>query len=165
VTLSSYVHHAGKIDFEDLMGERRYRKWPAYFQSKLANLLFHFELDRRLRSGGHETISLACHPGYASTNLQFVGPEQEGSKMMSRMMAIANKMVAQDARGGAWPTVFAATAPSVESGDVIGPSGLMEIKGPPVKVKANAKAHDRDVARRLWTASEKLTGVQFEALA
>jgi NAD(P)-dependent dehydrogenase (short-subunit alcohol dehydrogenase family) len=165
VTLSSYVHHAGKIDFDDLMGVKHYGKWPAYCQSKLANLMFHLELDRRLRAGGHGTISVACHPGYASTNLQFVGPEQEGSRLMGRMMALANRMVAQDARGGAWPTVLAATSPSAASGDFYGPSGVMEIKGPPAKAKVAKKARDREVAARLWTVSEELTGVRFEALA
>ena len=164
VTVSSTVHKIGRIAFDDLQGERSYGKWRAYAQSKLANLLFAYELARRLSARGSDLISVACHPGYAATNLQFVGPRLEGSALADRIMRFANFFVAQNAAMGALPTLYAAAAPDVENGDYIGPDGFMENRGHPRKVTSTARSHDAAAARRLWEISEKLTGVSYEAL-
>ncbi|HYD49021.1 MAG TPA: oxidoreductase [Terriglobales bacterium] len=161
VNVSSTAHRIGKIDFDDLQGERRYSKWPAYGQSKLANLLFTYELQRRLAAAGKSTIAVACHPGYASTNLQGIGPKMAGSSWMGLLMDAGNRLFAQSAQMGAMPTMYAATAPEVQGGDYIGPGGFGEVWGPPVKVKSNAASQDRETAKRLWQVSEELTGVAF----
>jgi hypothetical protein len=162
VTQSSSAHRMGRIDFGDLHGERSYGKWRAYGQSKLANLLFAYELDRRLRRAGSETISVACHPGYAATDLQATGPRQEGAKRRERLMGLLNRIVAQSAEMGALPMLYAATAKDVDGGDYIGPGGFMESRGHPTHVSSNERSHSHDVATRLWTVSEELTGVDYE---
>lgn len=164
VTVSSLVHRIGTIDIADLHGERRYRKWSAYGQSKLANLLFAYELDRRLRRAGAEAISVAAHPGYAATNLQGVGPRMEGSRWFARATELANALVAQDAAMGALPQVYAAVAPEVRGGEYFGPSGPMEMTGPPKRVSSSAKSRDEALARRLWEVSEDVTGVSYDLL-
>ena len=161
VTVSSGVHHYGRIDFDDLMGERRYQKWRAYSASKLANLVFALELDRRLRRAGAKTLSVAAHPGYAATNLQLVGPEITKSKFARAFMNIGNAVLAQSAEMGALPTLRAATDPSAEGGQYFGPSGINELRGAPVLVKPNRRARDGDVAARLWDVSVRLTGVTY----
>ncbi len=165
VTVSSAMHRMGKIRFADLMGERSYSRWPAYAQSKLANLLFAYELDRKLRAKGAATISAACHPGYSATNLQHAGPNLDGTTMAGRFMRLTNKLVAQSAEMGALPTVYAATAPEVEGGQYFGPDGLFEAAGYPVRVKSSKRSHDREAAAQLWARSEDLTGVHYAALA
>ena len=164
VTVSSLMHRVGAIDLADLHGERRYRKWPAYGQSKLANLLFAFELDRRLRRADAAAVSVAAHPGYAATNLQGVGPRMEGARWFERATQIANRFVAQDAAMGALPQVYAAVAPGVRGGDYFGPSGAMEMTGPPTRVSSSAKSRDEALARRLWEVSEDCTGVRYAPL-
>jgi len=164
VTVSSGAHKFGRIDFDDLHGKQRYAKWSAYGQSKLANLLFAYELDRRLKSKQSSMISAACHPGYAATELQAAGPRMEGSTLMERVMSIGNVLFSQDAAAGALPTLYAATAPDVRGGDYIGPDGLGELWGHPKKVSSNSRSHDRDVAARLWSVSEDATGVRYDAL-
>jgi hypothetical protein len=154
----------GRIDFDDLHGKRKYGKWGAYGQSKLANLLFAYELDRRLRIKRAKAISVACHPGYAATELQAAGPKMEGSSFMERMMALGNLLLAQDAASGALPTLYAATAPDVQGGDYIGPDGIGELWGQPKKVESNARSRDPEAAARLWKVSEELTGVSYAAL-
>jgi NAD(P)-dependent dehydrogenase (short-subunit alcohol dehydrogenase family) len=161
VNVSSGAHRMGKIRFDDLHWERGYRKWMAYGQSKLANLLFTYELQRRLETSGAKTISVAAHPGYAATNLQFVGPRMAQSSLMESVSAFGNRWFSQSAAMGALPTVYAATAPDVHGADYIGPDGLAEMKGHPTKVRSNAASHDRDTALRLWELSERLTGVQY----
>jgi NAD(P)-dependent dehydrogenase (short-subunit alcohol dehydrogenase family) len=132
----------GKLDFEDLHGERRYRRWAAYGQSKLANLLFTFELARRLEAIGATLASVACHPGYAATDLQFVGARMDGWKLLELPMRLGNALLAQSARDGALPTVHAALADDVASGD---PSadGPGEMWGAPTKVGASRRARSR----------------------
>jgi NAD(P)-dependent dehydrogenase (short-subunit alcohol dehydrogenase family) len=159
VTVSSTAHKMGRMHFDDLQLARDYGDWKAYGQSKLANLLFAFELHRRLRGAGHEVRSLACHPGYADTDLQQVGPRVRGSRVMGAVMKVANRLVAQSAEGGALPTLRAATDPDAASGTYWGPGGFMEIGGAPVEVEPNDHARDEDDAARLWTVSEELTGV------
>jgi NAD(P)-dependent dehydrogenase (short-subunit alcohol dehydrogenase family) len=158
VTLSSTAHRMGRIDFDDLQGEHRYRRWGAYGQSKLANLLFALELDRRLRAAGATVRSLAAHPGYAATNLQSSAPP-----LLDRLvMAVSNRVVAQSADMGALPTLYAATYPGLEGGTYVGPGGVAEQRGHPKVVSPNSSARNEPAARRLWSVSEELTGVHFE---
>ncbi len=123
VTVSSGMHIFGRINFADLQGERAYQPWLAYGQSKLANLLFAYELQRRLAAAGRQAISVAAHPGYAATNLQAVGPQMAGSALGQRLMAFANRFFAQSAAWGALPLVYAAVSPDVCGGDYSGPDG------------------------------------------
>jgi NAD(P)-dependent dehydrogenase (short-subunit alcohol dehydrogenase family) len=164
VTVSSTSHKIGHIHFDDLDGERRYHKWAAYGQSKLANLLFAFELQRRLGERGAPAISVACHPGYAATNLQMVGPQMQGSQLGARLFRLSNALFAQSAEQGAWPTLYAAAGADVHGGDYIGPGGIGEVAGAPKKVSATRAAHDEDAARRLWDVSVQRTGVDYRAL-
>jgi NAD(P)-dependent dehydrogenase (short-subunit alcohol dehydrogenase family) len=157
VTLTSGAHHAGRINFGNLMGERRYFRWAAYAQSKLANLLFMRELDRRARAAGLRLTSLAAHPGYAATNLQSAAPP----KLDRMVMAVLNRTVAQDAEAGALPTLYAATAPDVPGGSLVAPDGPGELRGSPRLAGMSARAADPDTARRLWEVSERLTGVTY----
>jgi NAD(P)-dependent dehydrogenase (short-subunit alcohol dehydrogenase family) len=161
VTVSSSAHLFGKINFNDLQGNRSYGKWGAYGQSKLANLLFAYELQRRLAAAGSGAASAAAHPGYAATNLQRVGPEMEGSRLGQRTMSAVNRVLAQSAAMGALPEVYAATSPDVHGGDYIGPDGLLGQQGLPVKVKSSTRSHDQAVAARLWAVSEELTGIKY----
>ncbi|ERH10215.1 MAG: dehydrogenase [halophilic archaeon J07HX64] len=163
VSHSSGAHTAGDVDFDDLHRQESYDKWGAYGQSKLANLLFAYELQRRLDDAGITgTKSVACHPGYAATNLQYRGPEQSGSRLRYAMMKVANTVVAQSAEQGALPLLYAATAPDVEGGEYYGPGGLMNMRGAPEKQQSNEASHDEADARRLWTRSEELTGVEYD---
>jgi len=164
VTVSSNAHKFGAMRWDDLQWERGYRKWFAYSQSKLANLLFANELQRRLAAAKAGPISVACHPGYAATNLQGAGPRMQGSSIAGTVMELANRLFAQNAAMGALPTLYAATAPDVRGGDYIGPDGLGEQWGHPKKVRSIARANDAEAQRRLWETSERLTGVRYEAL-
>jgi hypothetical protein len=161
VNVSSGAHRIGAIRFDDLHWERGYKKWPAYGQSKLANLLFTFELERRLSGRKAPAMSVACHPGYAATNLQFVGPRLQGSSLLESLMQFGNNLFAQSAEMGALPTVYAAAAPGVRGGEYIGPSSFGELWGHPKVVGCSAKARDPETARRLWEVSEELTGVRY----
>ena len=158
VTVSSNNHKAGQMRFDDLQGEHRYSRWGAYAQSKLANLLFAFELDRRLKSAGWQLISLAAHPGYSATNLQLSGPPAHERVLLR----IGNRLLAQSAEMGALPILYAATAPGVLGGSYVGPDGPGETRGHPVLVQATKRANDEDDARLLWDISERLTGVTYD---
>ena len=163
VAHSSGAHSQGDLDLDDLHREESYAKWEAYGQSKLANLLFAYELQRRLDDAGiTETKSVACHPGYAATNLQYRGPEQSGSRLRYAMMKVANTVVAQSAEQGALPLLYAATAPDVDGGAYYGPGGLMNMRGAPERQESNDASRDEADARRLWTRSEELTGVRYD---
>ena len=166
VTVSSNQHKRAKgIDFDDLQGERGYRPWGAYAQSKLANAMFVLELDRRLRAAGLDTVSAGAHPGFAHTNLQVSGPRSGGTSLVARGMGLATRLFAQPARDGALPTLYAATAVDVHGGDYFGPDGPGEMRWHhPTPVQFSAAAHDQAAAARLWAVSEELTGVTFEAL-
>lgn len=161
VTVSSTMHRPGRLRWEDLQLQRSYGKWRAYAQSKLANLLFAFELDRRLRRAGARAISVAAHPGYAATNLVSVGPRMAGARTFERLAAIGNRILAQDAAAGALPTLYAAVAPGVDGGDYIGPGGPFELRGPPKRVRPSMRARSEADAARLWEVSESLTGERF----
>jgi len=166
VTVSSMAHRGGRIRFEDLHWDRgRYSKWLAYGQSKLANLLFTYELQRRLEAAHCSTIAVACHPGYAATQLQAVGPHESGSRGMAALMALANRLLAQPAAMGALPTLYAATSDEVGGGDYVGPGGFAEQHGLPRKVGSSVASRNRTDAARLWELSELQTGVKYEALA
>jgi NAD(P)-dependent dehydrogenase (short-subunit alcohol dehydrogenase family) len=157
VTVSSNGHRMGRIDFGDLNWERkRYMRWRAYGQSKLANLLFTAELQRRLSAAGSPVLATAAHPGYASTNLQF--HSQRG--WQDRVSELGNRVFAQDAGGGALPTLYAAVA-DIPGNSFAGPDGFMQTRGAPKLVGRSRAARDDDVARRLWEVSERLTGVRF----
>jgi NAD(P)-dependent dehydrogenase (short-subunit alcohol dehydrogenase family) len=159
VTVSSTAHRMGRINFDDLDGERRYRRWRAYGQSKLANLLFALELDRRLRAAGSTISSLAAHPGYAATNLQ-----SASAPVLDRaVMVVTNLLVAQDAEVGALSLLYAATEPGLEGGTYVGPDGRGEQRGHPQPEAVPARAAlDEAVAARLWAVSEEATGVHFD---
>jgi NAD(P)-dependent dehydrogenase (short-subunit alcohol dehydrogenase family) len=155
--MSSGAHRMGRIDLDDLNWERRpYKRWGAYGQSKLANLLFTYELARRLEAAGSDKRALAAHPGYADTNLQ-----SHTQSFQDKVMAVGNRIIAQSAAMGALPALFAATAPEAASGTYIGPDGLLEQRGYPKTVPSNKRSHDRATATGLWTLSETLTGVTF----
>lgn len=163
VTQSSGFHENGEIDFDDLQGEREYDKWDAYARSKLANLLFAYELDRRIDAAGIDDVaSVACHPGYASTNLQGRGPKEEGSTLRLWMMRIANALIAQSAERGALPMLYAATADGIRGGEYVGPDGLMNMRGLPSVQSSSEHSYDEAVAERLWDSSEELTGVTYD---
>jgi NAD(P)-dependent dehydrogenase (short-subunit alcohol dehydrogenase family) len=159
VTMSSGLHRAGTIKFDDLQREHGYNNWLAYGQSKLANLLFCFELERRAQAAGAALGSLAAHPGYAATNLQFAGPAAWYEKAL---MAVTNVLVAQSAEMGALPALYAATFPDLPGGSFIGPDGFMEQRGHPHVVTAAGKAYDQQAWLRLWDLSEELTGVRYQ---
>src|SRR3954454_5526222 len=165
VTVSSTAHKVGAIKFDDLLGHKSYFSWRAYAQSKLANLLFAYELQRRLAASNATTISVAAHPGYASTNLQAVGPQQSRNKIMGLLMNLGNVAFGQSADDGALPQLYAATAADVEGGCFYGPSRLMESRGAPKRVKSTSRSKDPALAGRLWSVSEELTGIRYEALA
>jgi NAD(P)-dependent dehydrogenase (short-subunit alcohol dehydrogenase family) len=159
VTVSSWLHRKGTLRFDDLQGEHKYDRWGAYGQSKLANLMFCFELQRRSTEADSPLLSLAAHPGYASTNLQFAATDRFYEKAFGW---IGNRIIAQSADMGALPTLYAATMPDLPGGTYVGPGGRSEQRGYPKVVGAAGKAYDEDAWRRLWEISEKLTGVRYE---
>ena len=156
VTVSSNGHRGGRINFADLQSERRYGRMSAYAQSKLANLMFTYELERRLRAAEAPTIALAAHPGTASTELvrHIPGP-------LRTAYAATGGLFTQSATMGALPTLRAATDPAAHGGEYYGPSGLGQMKGYPVLVSSNSRSHDEAAQRRLWAESERLTGVTY----
>jgi NAD(P)-dependent dehydrogenase (short-subunit alcohol dehydrogenase family) len=162
VTVSSGLHRRGRIDFDDLMGERSYKPWDAYGQSKLANLLFMAELERRLEGAGLPIASYAAHPGYADTNLQAVGPQMSGSTWGARIGSLGNRLLAQSAAQGALPSLYAATVPGLPPGSYVGPDGPFEQRGHPRVVGRSAAAQDEATAARLWDVTEDLVGVRFD---
>ena len=165
VTVASGVSNHGKIEFDNLNSQRRYSPmWQAYAQSKLADLIFQQELQRRLTAMHSPILSTGAHPGYAVTNLQVTGPGDTVPSSCACGMIILKPLASQDAAHGALPTLFAATAPEATPGGYYGPSGFQELKGYPVPAKITAAAKDVALAQRLWTESERLTGVRFEPL-
>jgi NAD(P)-dependent dehydrogenase (short-subunit alcohol dehydrogenase family) len=158
VTVSSTAHKFGRISFDNLGGERHYFRWRAYGQSKLANILFARELDRRLRAAGSNVKSLAAHPGYASTNLQTAAPP-----LLDRtLMRVTNLLVGQSSEMGALPELYAATRPNLDGGLFIGPDGFEEQRGHPKVVRPVRAGRDAVTAARLWEVSEEMTGVTYE---
>ncbi len=159
VTLSSGAHRMGRIDLDDPNFERRtYRGWTAYGQSKLADLMFAYELQWRLTGAGSAIRSMAAHPGYSATNLQGRSGTWQDTAMdfLNRFPAIA-----APPEQGALPTLYAATVPDLPGGSYVGPGGFGEMQGPPRLVSSSAASHDRETARGLWELCEQLTGQRF----
>jgi NAD(P)-dependent dehydrogenase (short-subunit alcohol dehydrogenase family) len=157
VVVSSDLHRRGRIVLDDLNWERRrYKPWDAYSQSKLANLLFVLELERRLRDAGSRIRAIAVHPGYAATNLQ----GRTSNPVMNVMSAVANKLIAQKEVMGALPTLYATVA-DIPSGSYVGPDGFQHMRGYPTLNTPAAQALDATLATLLWDASEKLTGITW----
>ena len=151
VTVSSFGHRLGAINFDDLNWERGYAAQRAYAQSKLANLLFTYELQRKLSAASQGTLAAAVHPGWTATNLQ------KHSRIYQRL----NPILGQTTAMGALPTLYAATAADIHGGEYVGPGEFLGLRGHPKKVRSSARSHDETLARRLWTVSEDLTGVKY----
>ncbi len=152
VTVSSYAHFMGRINFADINSEKSYQKWSAYGQSKLANVLFAYELHRRSSQNGGNPLSAVAHPGYAATNLQHT----------TRFFSMLNPIMAQSQEMGALPTLYAATSPEIQDGDYLGPDGFLGQRGFPHKAHSSRASHDEKAAQQLWEISEELTGVKYE---
>jgi NAD(P)-dependent dehydrogenase (short-subunit alcohol dehydrogenase family) len=152
VTVTSYAHFFGWINFRDLNGERFYQKWLAYCQSKLANVLFGYELQLRAAQHGAQPVSIVAHPGYAATNLQ------HSSWLFTRL----NPVMAQSQEMGALPILYAATSPALRGGEYIGPDGFLGQRGYPHKTWSSPGSHNQDTAGRLWEVSEQLTRMRFD---
>lgn len=164
VTVSSFMHKPGRIDAHEIetAASSTYSPWRAYCQSKLANLLFAYELDRRARAAGTALLSVAAHPGYAATNLTSVGPQLAGSRLRASVMRAGDRLFAQSAAAGALPELYAATMPDVRGGDYFGPGGPLELRGAPRRTTSSPASYDVRGGTELWTLSERLTGVAVE---
>lgn len=153
VNVSSSAHHFGDLDLSDLNWEKRpYKKMRAYGDSKIANIYFTYELQSRLKKNGKATFVTAAHPGWTATELQ----------RHTRLISFLNHLIAQDITMGALPTLYAAVAENATRGGYYGPSGWREMRGYPKKVESNARAHNQDIAEKLWEISEEMTGVKFD---
>jgi NAD(P)-dependent dehydrogenase (short-subunit alcohol dehydrogenase family) len=157
VTVSSVAHKFGKINFTDLMSEKSYSPTTAYCQSKLANLVFAMDLDKKLQGKNSKVKSIACHPGYSATNLQSTGPT--GAFNLS--YKLLNKIVAQPMKNGALPTVLAAAGNEAKAGGYYGPQLLGEARGRVSDAVVMDKALDENTATRLWQESEKYVGMEW----
>lgn len=157
IVVSSELHRRGHIDLDDLNWQRRrYRAWDAYAQSKLANLLFVTELDRRLRAVDSQVRAIAVHPGYASTSLQ----SHTGRAALTAAMNLGNRLLAQSVSMGALPTLYAASV-DVPGGSYVGPSGVLHLRGYPSLGVPSQRARDATTASSLWAMSEQLVGVAW----
>jgi NAD(P)-dependent dehydrogenase (short-subunit alcohol dehydrogenase family) len=161
VSVSSGAHRMGRLDLSTFRGQGTYRAWSAYGQSKLANLLFTGELQRRLDLAHLSVKAMAAHPGYAHTHLQTRSAHMRGRTLQATVTTWANHVLAQSAAMGALPTLFAATAPGLPGDSYVGPNGPLEMRGYPQLVGRSARAADVADAASLWTASEELTGVVY----
>ena len=161
VTAGSNMHKLGRIPWDDLQSERQYKPYRAYSNSKLANLMFAFELQRRATVAGSDLLSVAAHPGWSATDLYIQGAKAGEASLMEKLMAFPTRFLAQSSFDGALPTLYAATVPDIPPGAYVGPSKRMETVGPPTLVQANARARDAIGGRRLWELSEQLTGVRY----
>lgn len=168
VTVSSMVHGRGRLNWDDLQLERSYEAQRAYNRTKLANLLFARELQRRATAAGTPLMSLAAHPGVARTaigrNRRSLGRFSAGDYLVSVILSFVMPFLGQSARDGALPTLYAATAADVVGGGFYGPGGFREMKGPPAPAVVEPPGLDAEAARRLWEVSEELTGVRYAAL-
>lgn len=165
INVASSAHRMGRIDLTDLHGQRRYSPWLAYGASKLANLLFTSELNRRASAADTVMRSMAAHPGFAATNLPYVAGEMTGASARRQNITRAmTNLVAQSAEQGSWPTLYAAVV-DLPGDSYIGPDGPFEARGYPKPVGRSSAARDAATARGLWEESERLTGVRFDALA
>jgi NAD(P)-dependent dehydrogenase (short-subunit alcohol dehydrogenase family) len=161
VTVSSFMHRAVRgLRRRDLRGEGHYEKWTAYGRSKLANLLFMYELDRRARAAGSPLLSVGAHPGYAATDLTVSGPQLGGVGLPERVLAATSTVIGQPAAVGAWPSLYAATAPELIGGTYVGPR-LLGLRGAPSRAVASTVARRPGLASDLWTWSAEATGVDY----
>jgi NAD(P)-dependent dehydrogenase (short-subunit alcohol dehydrogenase family) len=159
VTVASNAHKGARNRWDD--ADRRYARWPAYSRSKLANLLFMHELGRRAAAAGTGLISVAAHPGYASTHLMAASVERSGTRIGGPIMRSATRVLGQSAAAGARCQLYAATMPDVASGDYLGPDGPFEMRGHPTRVGSSRAARDPAAATQLWELSARLTGVSY----
>ena len=155
-TMSSFGHRAGRMDFDDLMGDRRYRRWGAYFQSKLANLLFTRALQQRLEAAGSAALAVAAHPGGSRTDLG-----TQGSSLSNRALGTVVPVILQSAAQGALPMLRAATDPGVVGGEFYGPRFM--VRGAPVPETPSRRSRNDEAAERLWKMSASLTGLDHFA--
>lgn len=165
VTISSNAHKMGKINFDDLQSEKSYKRWGAYGQSKLANLIFALDLQTRIGEAGLDMKSMAAHPGVAKTNLTAAGNDLDSnlfSKLSKPFLMASDLFMAQDSEHGALPTLYAATLTALPGGSYIGPDGLGEMRGSPTIVAPRKVAHNVEMADRLWEESVRLTGVEYD---
>lgn len=169
VTVSSMMHAQGYFDWDDLQMERGYTSQRPYNQTKLANLLFARELQRRADSAGKKLLSIAVHPGVAKTNIgtnrRNLGRFGVMDHLVGTVIPLVASLLGQSAQGGALPTLYAATTPDAQGGGFYGPDGFREMKGSPAPAKIKASAQDMEAAKRLWQVSEALTGTRYEALS
>lgn len=161
ITVSSIAHRYGTIDFSNLQADRDYEGWRAYGASKLANLLFAFELARRVRAAGLSLLSLAAHPGVAKTNILASGPQMGKKVLRTYVSEFFSQFLGQTDAQGAQPIIHACIDSAVQNGDYFGPDGFMEISGRPTRVQAKPLARDEELARKLWASSESLTGLSL----
>jgi NAD(P)-dependent dehydrogenase (short-subunit alcohol dehydrogenase family) len=164
VNLTTFgVNYWGKIDFDNLMGERKYNKSVAYTQAKMANLVFAKEFSRRYADQG--VVGVAAHPGYAASNVLYVGPRMTNNKIQEFWYRFTTALIAKPTAEGAWPSLYAACAPGVVAGQTYAPRGPVQIRGRTAMVRTPAKADDPELGRRLWEVSERLTGVSYDMAA
>jgi NAD(P)-dependent dehydrogenase (short-subunit alcohol dehydrogenase family) len=164
VTLTSMARRTGKLNLDDLNRTRSYSRWEAYGQSKLADLLFSFELQNRLATAGMSTISVAAHPGFASTNLQGTSASTSKAVVESLAYTLFMPIVAQSQYMGALPELYAGTVPDLHGGELIGPAGFGGMRGYP-RIETNAqREYDQSAAARLWDKSVELTAVDYAEL-
>lgn len=156
VTLSSIAHENGKIDFENLNAEKGYSKVGAYGQSKLACLMFAYELQRRIDKSGSKVLALSAHPGVSNTNLG-----QHVPRLLYKILLPIISLFSHSPQNAALPTLLAAIDTDVEGADYYGPSGFRGMNGKPAKLKSKLQSYDKEVAKKLWEASEKLTEQKF----
>jgi NAD(P)-dependent dehydrogenase (short-subunit alcohol dehydrogenase family) len=164
VTVSSMAEQMGRINLDDLMSEKSYERWTAYSQSKLANVLFAHELQRKLNAERASTISLAVHPGVTATNLRTKLMTRE-TPLLHRIQGHFWEMLSQSVEMGALPQLYAATASNVKGGAFYAPGGFLQRAGYPKKVRSSRRSYDETLAKQLWAVSEKLTGVEYKVLA
>ena len=158
---SSSAAFNGKINFDDLMSKDNYGRWGAYGQSKLANIFFSNELNRRLKEAGHDTISNSSHPGFVMTNLQANSMQQSGEPLLERVgMKVAFAIMGQEASMGVLPQLHGATAPTAKGGVFYGPK-TMRMRGYPAAQKSNSAVNDAAALKRFWEVSQELTGVSY----
>jgi protochlorophyllide reductase len=158
--VSSSANYTGTINFDDLMGEQKYSRWAAYGQSKLANVVFTFELQKRLSATGHDTIANTSHPGLVVGNLQANSVQQSGTGFEGLLYRVIEPILAQDIHMGVLPMLYGMTAEDARGGVFYGPR-TFNLRGYPAEKKANKEAYDAGVLKRFWEVSEQLTGVEY----
>jgi NAD(P)-dependent dehydrogenase (short-subunit alcohol dehydrogenase family) len=163
VSVSSMAEQMGRINFDDLLSEKSYERWTAYSQSKLANVLFAYELQRKLSAVSASTISLAVHPGVAATDLRVKLMTRE-TPLFHRIQGYFWEFLSQSVEKGALPQLYAATVPSVKGGEFYAPGGFLQRAGYPKKVRSSRRSYDEALAQQLWTVSEQLTGIAYKVL-